>query len=234
MSVIVSVVAENTSRVISIQDITPAVIRDQIDAIFEDITVDGVKIGMLSGIEPMKAVAEKLREYRPARVVVDPVMVAKGGCALMQPDALDTLIREIIPLSLILTPNIPEAEKIAGVKISNTGDMKKTAALIHGMGAENVLIKGGHSEGDAEDILFDGENYYSFTTKRINTRNTHGTGCTFSSAITANIANGLDIKTAVQRAKDYVTMAIEHSLPIGKGHGPTNHFYRLYENAGIF
>ncbi|HPF06923.1 MAG TPA: bifunctional hydroxymethylpyrimidine kinase/phosphomethylpyrimidine kinase [Spirochaetota bacterium] len=233
MSVVVSVVAENTSRVISIQDITPEVIKDQIDAVFEDIPVHGVKTGMLSGIETMNAVAEKLREYRPANLVVDPVMIAKGGCALMHPDALNTLISEIIPLSFILTPNIPEAETITGKKISSVGEMKKAAAVIYKMGAKNVLIKGGHSAGDAEDILFDGVNYFSFITKRIDTKNTHGTGCTFSSAITANLANGMDIQSSVKASKDYVTTAIKHALPIGKGHGPTNHFYKLYKESGI-
>jgi hydroxymethylpyrimidine/phosphomethylpyrimidine kinase len=233
MSVVVSVVAENTSRVISIQDITPEIIKDQMDAIFEDIPVHGVKTGMLSGIETMKAVAEKLREYKPANLVVDPVMIAKGGCALMQPDALDTLISEIIPLSYLITPNIPEAVTITGINISSIDEMKKTAEIIYNMGAKNVLIKGGHLHGDATDILFDGENFYSFVTTRIDTKNTHGTGCTFSSAITANLANGMDIQTAVKKAKDFITMAIEHALPIGKGHGPTNHFYKLYKDSGM-
>ncbi len=234
MSVVVSVVAENTSRVISIQDISPQIIKDQIDAVFEDITVDGVKIGMLSGSDSMKAVAEKLRQHKPEITVIDPVMIAKGGCSLMHPDALETLISEIIPLSYLLTPNIPEAVTITGIKITGIDDMKKAAVMIHEMGAKNVLIKGGHLHGDAEDILFDGDNYQSYITKRIDTKNTHGTGCTFSSAIAANLANGMDLYNAVKSAKDYVTIAIEHALPIGKGHGPTNHFYKLYTDAGMF
>jgi len=233
MSVIVSVVAENTSRVISIQDISPKIIQDQIDAVFEDIEVDGVKIGMLSGIETMKAVAGKLREYQPPNITIDPVMIAKGGCALMQKNALDTLIKEIIPLAFVLTPNIPEATTITGMDISSIGDMKKAAVSIHKMGAKNVLVKGGHLCGDAEDILFDGDQFYSFRVKRIDTKNTHGTGCTFSSAITANLAKGMEIQQAVNAAKEYVTLAIEHALPIGKGHGPTNHFYQLYKNGGL-
>lgn len=233
MSVVVSVVAENTSRVISIHDIPPQIIKDQIDAVFEDITVDGVKIGMLSGSDSMKAVAEKLRQYKPGTTVIDPVMIAKGGCALMHPGALETLISEIIPLSYLLTPNIPEAETITGMKITGIDEMKKAAAAIHAMGAKNVLIKGGHLHGDAVDILFDGQNYQSYITKRIDTKNTHGTGCTFSSAITANLANGMDLYNAVKSAKNYVTTAIEHALPIGKGHGPTNHFYKLYTDAGM-
>ncbi len=233
MSVIVSVVAENTSRVISVQDITPDIIRDQIDAIFEDIPVDGVKIGMLSGIESMKAVAGKLREYKPEYVVIDPVMMAKNGCALMQKNALNTLIDEIIPLAFVLTPNIPEAEVITGMKISTLEDMKKAAVSIHNMGSRHVLLKGGHLAGDAEDILFNGENFYSYISRRIDTKNTHGTGCTFSSAVTANLAKGMAIKEAVKAAKDYVTMAIENALSVGKGQGPTHHFYELYKNGGL-
>lgn len=233
MSVIVSVVAENTSRVISIQNITSEVIKDQIDAIFEDIEVDAIKVGMLSDIEAMKTVAKKLREYNPKITVIDPVMIAKGGCALMQPDALGTLKDEIIPLAYLLTPNIPEAETITGMKIDSVNNMKAAAKMIYNIGAKNILIKGGHLSGDAIDILFDGKRYYSFTNERINTHNTHGTGCTLSSAITANLANGMDMPKAVEEAKKYVTMAIKYSLEIGKGHGPTNHFYEFYKMKGI-
>jgi hydroxymethylpyrimidine/phosphomethylpyrimidine kinase len=227
MSVIVSVVAENTSRVIDIQDISPDMIKKQMDAIFEDIEVDAVKIGMLSTYECMQAVSDKLKEYRPANVVIDPVMLAKGGHALMQEAALSFFTSELIPFADMLTPNIPEAEAITGLKISTVEDMKKAAESIYSMGTRSVLVKGGHLEGDAEDILFDGKNFYSYITKRINTKNTHGTGCTFSSAIAANLALGMNYFEAVGKAKKYVTMAIEHSLDIGKGHGPTNHFYNL-------
>lgn len=233
MSVIVSVVAENTSRVISVQDVTPNVIKDQIDAIFEDIEVDAVKVGMLSGIDSMKAVADKLREYNPPNIVIDPVMIAKGGCALMAPAALDTLKDEIIPLSFILTPNIPEAEIITGTGINTIPDMKKAAKMINEMGAENVLIKGGHLQGDAVDILFDGKEFALFSSQRIDTKNTHGTGCTLSSAITANLACGIELHKAVEEAKKYITMAIKYSLNIGKGHGPLNHFYEFYQMKGI-
>ncbi len=233
MSVIVSVVAENTSRVLSIQDIAPQIIADQIDAVFEDIRVDGVKVGMLSGVEQMRTVAQKLRQYSPKNVVIDPVMVAKGGCALMKPEALETLKGAIVPQAYLLTPNIPEAEVITGRAILTLDDMKEAAAQIYRMGAQNVLIKGGHLEGDAADILFDGKEYYTFTGRRIATIHTHGTGCTLSSAITANLANGMNLPQAVEAAKAYVTTAIEHALPIGKGHGPTNHFYTLYKNGGL-
>lgn len=231
MSVIVSVVAENTFRVIDIQDITPELIEKQMEAVFEDIPPDAVKVGMLSQPCCMAAVARKLREYRPQNVVVDPVMVAKNGCLLMDPKATATLIREVIPLADILTPNIPEAERIAGMRISSPADMERAAAIIHGLGAKNVLVKGGHAAGDALDILYNGRRCFYFMAERIDTKNTHGTGCTFSSAIASNLAMELGLQEAVKRAKEYVTTAIRHSLPIGKGCGPTHHFYDLYQNG---
>jgi hydroxymethylpyrimidine/phosphomethylpyrimidine kinase len=227
MSVIVSVVAENTRRVISVQDVDPQIVGDQIDAVFEDIRVDGVKVGMLSSAEIMRITAAKLSEYRAPRPVIDPVMTAKGGSALMRSDALETLIQKIIPMAFLLTPNIPEAEAISGRTISCIREMEEAARIIHDMGAENVLIKGGHLAGDAEDILFDGKEICRFRAKRIRTVNTHGTGCTYSSAIAANLARGMEIGDAIGAAKEYITSAIEHSLPIGKGHGPVNHFYML-------
>lgn len=233
MSAIVSVVAENTARVIQIQDITPDMIRAQLDAVFEDIPVDAVKIGMLSSPACMEAVAEKLREYQPKNVIIDPVMYAKNGCPLMDPSSIGTLIRTIIPLADVLTPNIPEAECISGMKIETLDDVRKAAVVIHNMGCKAVLIKGGHAIGDAEDTLFDGETYYSFKSERIDTKNTHGTGCTLSSAIAANLARGADVRTAVENAKAYVTTAIRHALPLGKGCGPTHHFYDLYEKSGL-
>lgn len=229
MSVIVSVVAENTSRVIDIQDISPDMIEKQLDAVFEDIEVDAVKIGMLSGLECMKAVSGKLKKYKPSNVVIDPVMLAKGGHALMRENALEFFKAELIPQAYLLTPNIPEAEAITGITLSDESDCMKAARLIYSMGAGNVMIKGGHGTGEAKDILFDGESYYTFSTQRINTKNTHGTGCTLSSAIASNLAKGKNTREAVQKAKDYVTMAIRNSLEIGKGHGPTNHFYNLYK-----
>lgn len=228
MSAIVSVVAENTCRVIEIQDMTKSMIQNQIAAVFEDIPPDCVKVGMLSTSACMRAVAEKLREYHPKNVVIDPVMIAKGGCALMQEEALSTLISEIIPLADVLTPNIPEAEAITGGCIETVDDMKAAARKIYAMGAGHVMIKGGHLSGDAEDILFDGKSFLSFTTKRVPTKNTHGTGCTFSSAIASGLALGKTVPEAVRDAKAYITMAITHALPLGKGHGPTNHFYELY------
>ena len=227
MSVIVSVVAENTSRVIDIQDITPDMIEKQIDAVFEDIEVDAVKIGMLSTPECMKAVAKKLLQYKPQNVVIDPVMYAKNGCPLMNPTAVSTLIDTVIPLADVLTPNIPEAEKIADMQISTVSDMEAAARKIYAMGCKAIVVKGGHHIGNAVDVLFDGENFYHFETSRIDTKNTHGTGCTFSSAIASQLAKGKSVPLAVESAKAYVTMAIEHSLAIGKGCGPTHHLQFL-------
>lgn len=231
MSVIVSVVAENTSRVIDIQNVTPDMIEKQIDAVFEDIEVDAVKIGMLSTPECMKAVAAKVKQYTPENVVIDPVMYAKNGCPLMEPTAVSTLIETIIPLADVLTPNIPETEKIADMQISTVSDMETAAKKIHSMGCKSVVVKGGHHIGNAVDVLFDGKNFYHFETARIDTINTHGTGCTFSSAIASQLAKGKSVPDAVKAAKTYVTMAIEHSLAIGKGCGPTHHFYELYQHG---
>lgn len=231
MSVIVSVVAENTSRVIDIQNVTTDMIEKQIDAVFEDIEVDAVKIGMLSTPECMKAVAAKVKQYQPENVVIDPVMYAKNGCPLMEPTAVSTLIETIIPLADVLTPNIPEAEKIADMQISTVSDMETAARKIHSMGCKSVVVKGGHHIGNAVDVLFDGRNFYHFETAHIDTKNTHGTGCTFSSAIASQLAKGKSVPDAVKAAKTYVTMAIEHSLAIGKGCGPTHHFYELYQHG---
>ena len=231
MSAVVSVVAENTSRVIDIQDVTPDMIEKQIDAVFEDIEVDAVKVGMLSTPACMRAVAGKLRQYKPQNIVIDPVMYAKNGSALMDPNATGELIATIIPLADVLTPNIPEAEKITGMTIESPAMMEDAARLIYSMGCANVLVKGGHAvkEAVALDILFDGKNFYRFEAPRIETKNTHGTGCTYSSAIASNLALGMNTTSAVAAAKEYVTTAIRHSLPIGKGCGPIHHFYGLYK-----
>jgi hydroxymethylpyrimidine/phosphomethylpyrimidine kinase len=233
MSVVVSVVAENTFRVIAVENLSPAVIGRQIDAVFEDIGADAVKIGMLSTAEIMETVAEKLDRYRPAEVVIDPVMYAKNGAPLMESAAVDSLVRYIVPRAGLLTPNIPEAEKIAGIEIRGMAGMEEAARIIHRMGARRVLVKGGHSEGDAVDLLYDGEGFSRFSAPRIPSRHTHGTGCTFSSAIAANLARGLPLDKAVERAKGYVTAAIEHAPGLGRGHGPTHHFYDLYRKAGL-
>lgn len=231
MSVITSVIAENTVRVIGRQDITPELISAQLDAVFEDIGADAVKIGMLPTASCMLAVADKLKKYKPPNIVIDPVMVSTSGTDLMEPDAIDIFIRSILPLSALITPNIPEAETITGRKILSTNDMEQAAEMIHKKGARAVLIKGGHLTGDALDILFDGVKFTYFRTERIHTQNTHGTGCTLSSAIAANLSLGYEMPEAVRRAKEYLTLAIKNSLSIGKGHGPTSHFSNLYHDG---
>lgn len=233
MSVIVSVVAENTSTVTSVETISNKVIQDQIDCVFEDIYPSAVKIGMLPSVDAMKIVAENLKNYKAKNIVVDPVMYSKNGYPLMDVENINTLINTVVPLADIITPNIPEAEAISNMTIKTVDDMKLSAQKIINMGCKSVIVKGGHHIGDAIDVLYDGKEFYTFKTKKIDTKNTHGTGCTLSSAIASNLALGKDMKNAVKLAKDYVTTAITHSLSLGKGCGPTHHFYDLYEKAGL-
>ena len=232
MSVIVSVVAENTRRVLDVQDIRPDLILKQLDAVFEDIGADAVKVGMLSSPRCMRAVAQGLARYRPPHVVIDPVMFAKNGAPLMRPEAVEPFVRLILPLADVLTPNIPEAERLTGLRIRDMADMERAARAISAMGCRAVVLKGGHGSADATDVLFDGKAFHHYSVPRIATRNTHGTGCTFSAAIAAGLANGLSLPLAAERAKAYVTAAIAHALPLGKGCGPTHHMYELYRQAG--
>ncbi|HYE10287.1 MAG TPA: bifunctional hydroxymethylpyrimidine kinase/phosphomethylpyrimidine kinase [Patescibacteria group bacterium] len=238
MSVITAVTAQNTQGVFAVQDIEPEIIKAQIDAIFTDIKVDALKLGMVSQISTIEAISEKLQQYQPDNVVLDPVMISKSGYSLLIPEAKAALIKKLIPMATIITPNIPEAEEILkeiGLEaaVVSLEDMEKAAKEIHKLGCRNVLLKGGHAVGEAIDVLYDGKDIIHFSSERIATKNTHGTGCTLSSAITANLALGFSIKEAVAKAKEYITVAIQHSLNIGKGVGPTNHFYTLYKNGGI-
>lgn len=233
MSVITAVTVQNTQGVFGCQDIDPEIVKGQMDAIFTDIEVAAVKIGMVSRIETICAIAEKLEQYHPQNVVIDPVMISKSGFDLMQPDAKETLIKTLLPYAFVVTPNLPEAQAITGDKIENLEEMEQAARKIYAMGPKNVLIKGGHLEHDATDLLFDGQKVTLFHSDRIETKNTHGTGCTLSSAIAANLAKGMSVEEAVRQAKAYITVAIAHSLAIGHGVGPTHHFYSLYEKAGM-
>ncbi len=233
MSVITAITAQNTQGVFGVQDISVDMIQKQIDAIFDDIEVHALKIGMVSQIDTIKAIAKKLKQYSPQNIVIDPVMISKSGYNLLAPEAKETLINELLPLATIATPNIPEAEVISQMIIKDLNQMQEAAIRIHALGAKNVLIKGGHMESDAIDVLFDGREFMYFKSERINTKNTHGTGCTLSSAIASNLAKGCTVGDAVANAKDYITTAIRHSLSIGKGVGPTNHFYTLYKKAGV-
>ncbi len=231
MSVVTSIVAENTFRVADIQDVRVDIIEKQLICVFEDIVPDAIKIGMLGSKEIIQTVAKFLKENKEAKnIVIDPVMYAKNGCALMDVENIDTLIKIIVPLADVLTPNIPEAEHLAAMKIENEEDVKEACIKIHKMGCKNILIKGGHSSGtEACDILYDGVEFHKFCTKKIDTKNTHGTGCTYSSAIASNLAKGEDIVNALKISKEYITNAIKYSLDIGKGHGPTNHFYKFFK-----
>ncbi len=228
MSVILSVVAENTTRVISSYDIPLNIIQDQITAIFEDIPPKAIKIGMLGSKDIINLVSKNLIHYNAKNVVVDPVMFAKNGFSLMPQEIRSYFKEKMMPLANILTPNIPEAEELCGFDINNIESMKKAAIMLHKMGANSILIKGGHKSGDdSTDIFFDGKEFNILESKKIKTKNTHGTGCTLSSAIAANLAKGKNKLDSVKEAKEYVFNAILHSLNIGNGHGPTNHLYKF-------
>ncbi|MBW2557664.1 MAG: bifunctional hydroxymethylpyrimidine kinase/phosphomethylpyrimidine kinase [Deltaproteobacteria bacterium] len=233
MSVITALTAQNTLGVHGIYEVPTDFIEKQFDAVATDIGADAAKTGMLSSSEIMVTVAEKVEQYGIEKLVVDPVMVAKGGAMLIRQDAKQTLIDKLLPLAFVITPNIPEAEELTGMKIVTVEDMKEAAGVINRMGAKNVFVKGGHMSGDALDILYDGGNFHEFTSERVDTKNTHGTGCTTSAAIATGLAQGMDVYEAVKRAKEYITEAIKHSLRIGKGHGPTNHMAYLFRNGGM-
>jgi hydroxymethylpyrimidine/phosphomethylpyrimidine kinase len=233
MSVITAVTAQNTQGVFGVQDISSEIIAKQIDAIFEDIEVDALKIGMVSVIETIKVIAAKLKEHQAKNIVLDPVMISKSGFPLLQPVAQEALVKYLLPLATIATPNIPEAEAITGKAIEDLQDMKEAAKIISSLGPTYILVKGGHMENQAIDILFDGQNFREFESPRLKTKNTHGTGCTLSASIASNLAKGMEVAEAVEASKKYITTAIEHGLTIGKGVGPTHHFYELYQKAGI-
>lgn len=233
MSVITAVTAQNTQGVFAVENISPKVVAAQIDAIFDDINVDAVKVGMVSQTEIIDIIASKLKEHKAVNIVIDPVMISKSGYHLLEPEAKKALIEKLVPLADIITPNIPEAEELTGLKISDFSHMEEAARMISKMGAKFVLIKGGHLEGESTDVLFDGEMFHYYPGKRIETKNTHGTGCTLSSAIAANLGKGEFVAEAVRDAKFFITGAIQNSLSIGKGVGPTHHFHELYKKAGV-
>jgi len=233
LSVITSVTAQNTQTITNAQDVSPLIIGAQIDAIFEDINVDAVKIGMLSNIDSIEVVADRIKKYKPKNIVLDTVMVSKSGYNLLQPNAINALVSQLIPLATLITPNIPEAELITGVNIIDEDSANMAIKKLTEIGAKNVLLKGGHLLGKPIDRLFDGTETHKFYSERIDTKNTHGTGCTLSSAIAVNLALGYDLKNACINAKEYITMAIANSIELGKGSGPVNHFYQLYKKAGM-
>ena len=231
-SAISALTAQNTRGVSSIHPVPPAFLAEQIDAVLSDLSIDVVKIGMLFSPENAAILADKLTAYGMRIVVLDPVMSAKGGMALLEDEALSVLKRRLIPLSYLLTPNIPEAERLTGVTITDAAGMELAARALHLMGARNVLVKGGHmTEGVVTDILFDGTGFTRFTAPRVLTRNTHGTGCTLASAIASFLAQGEPLPSALVKAKLFITRAIKFAQPLGKGHGPVNHFLAAKDQA---
>jgi len=227
MSAITAMTAQNTTGVFAIQESTPEFLRLQIDAVFEDIRPDAVKIGMMASAELIAVIADRLRFYQAKNIVVDPVMVATSGSALMKPDALRTLTEKLLPLAAVVTPNISEARVLSGMNINNKEDMIAAAKQIGGNCHCAVLLKGGHSVGDADDLLYANGETIWFEGKRINNPNTHGTGCTLSSAIAANLAKGFTLAESVQRAKAYISGALAAMLDLGKESGPMNHAFDL-------
>lgn len=228
MSVITSITAQNTKGVTAIHDLPDTIIEAQIDAIFDDFDVAAVKTGMLSTATTTALVGRKMKQYGVTKLVVDPVMVSKSGHELLQPNAIDWLKQDLIPLAYLLIPNIHEAERLTGTTIRTLAEARQAAKTLHQLGCQHVLIKGGHLlERPATDLLYDGRFFRMFKGDFIDTTTTHGTGCTFASAITAQLALGKPIANAIEAAKTYTTSAIRHGLAIGHGHGPTNHFFFL-------
>ena len=228
LSVITSVTAQNTREVTHAFDLPTDLISAQIDAIFSDFDVAALKTGMLSAAAIVEVVAKKLREYSPRDIVIDPVMLSKSKYPLLKPEAIEHLKTQLLPLAMVVMPNVHEAELLAECEIQTIDDAQAAAKVIQGYGCQSVLVKGGHLSGEKSiDVLYADGTFTFFEAERIHTKNTHGTGCTYSAAIATHLGLGKDLVTAIQSAKDYVTNAIRYSLDIGGGHGPTNHFYFL-------
>ncbi|MBA2447804.1 MAG: bifunctional hydroxymethylpyrimidine kinase/phosphomethylpyrimidine kinase [Chloroflexi bacterium] len=227
-SALTAITAQNTRAVTAVFELPAAIVAAQIDAVVVDIGADAVKTGMIASSELIRVVAAKLREHGLRTLVVDPVMVAKSGDRLLREEAVEALRRELIPLATVVTPNLPEAEVLVGRPVETLDDMRAAAADIVGLGARSVVVKGGHLASDPIDLFYDGEHAFELPARRIETTSTHGTGCTFASAIAALLARGENLEAAVRGAKDYVTTAIERAYPVGHGHGPVHHFYRWW------
>ncbi|CUQ65016.1 bifunctional hydroxymethylpyrimidine kinase/phosphomethylpyrimidine kinase [Candidatus Nitrospira inopinata] len=228
MSVITAVTAQNTEEVTDVFELPPAIVAAQIDAVFDDFDVAAVKTGMIGSAATVEVIASMLKPQNVVNLVVDPVMVSKSGHALLKSEAIDALRTHLFPLALVVTPNVQEAQQLSGIEITSLADARRAAKVIADFGCRYVLIKGGHLQADrATDVLYDGRFFNVFKGELIKTPHTHGTGCTFASAIAAHLALGKPIVDAVHAAKAYVTEAIRHGLAIGHGHGPTDHFYFL-------
>ncbi len=229
MSVITALTAQNTRGILGILEVPPDFVAAQFDAVAGDIGIDAAKTGMLLRASIVRTVAEKVRQYGIGRLVVDPVRAATVGTPLLAEEAWQVLREELVPLALVLTPNIPEAEVLTGDRIETQHDMRRAAKAIHALGPRNVLVKGGHLAEEAADILYDGKEFHVFSGERIATTDTHGTGCTYAAAIAAGLAAGLAVYEAVAQAKAYITTAIRFSLRLGTGRGPVNHMAWLTE-----
>jgi len=227
-SVLTAVTAQNTRGVTAVLEIPSDLVAAQIDAILSDIGADAVKTGMLANSSIIRVVADRVKENCLPNLVVDPVMVAKGGDQLLHQDAVETLRNDLIPLATLVTPNLPEAAVLVGRGVNSLEGARQAARDIVDMGAKGVVVKGGHLSGDAVDVFYDGREIREFRAPRVDTTSTHGTGCTFASAISAGLARGIDVEEAVGLAKDYVTEAIRRAFPMGEGHGPLNHFYKMW------
>ena len=227
MSAITALTAQNTTGVSDIYEVTADFLKAQLKAIFEDITPDAIKIGMVSSKDLIIAIAESLKKYNGKNIVLDPVMVATSGAKLISDDAIETLKEYLIPMATVITPNIPEAEVLSEMKITNEEEMIKAAEKISKKYNVAVLCKGGHSINDANDLLYRDGEYKWFKGKRINNPNTHGTGCTLSSAIASNLAKGRNLDEAVEKAKAYISGALGAMLDLGKGSGPMNHAFAV-------
>ena len=228
MSVITAITAQNTEEVTDVFELPPSIIASQLDAVFDDFDVAAVKTGMLSSTAIVETVVKMLAPQKIGLLIVDPVMVSKSGHPLLRPDAVDAVKTQLLPLAFVVTPNIHEAQQLSGIQITSLADARRAAKVIHGFGCKHVLIKGGHLLNDrATDLLYDGRFFNVLKGEFIETRHTHGTGCTFASALAAHLARGRSVLDAAQAAKAYVTQAIRHGLAIGHGHGPTDHFYFL-------
>lgn len=227
MSAITALTAQNTTGVRGIQEATPDFLKEQLDAVFEDIVPDAVKIGMVSSKELICVIAERLRHYDAKNIVLDPVMVATAGSSLIKTDALQTLVSQLLPLATLVTPNIPEAQVLSELTICSKEDMEKVAEYIGDTYHCAVLLKGGHSINDANDLLYADGSLHWFEGKKINNPNTHGTGCTLSSAIASNLAKGYSLTDSVKRSKDYISGALAAMLDLGKGLGPMMHNFNL-------
>lgn len=227
MSAITSLTAQNTTGVYGVYDSTPEFLANQLDCIFTDIEPDAVKIGMVSDKALIKTIAEKLKEYEAVNIVLDPVMVSTSGSKLLKDDAIDALVNELMPLARLITPNLDEAAVLLGREIKTVNEMRIASKELGEKYNCGVLVKGGHLDEKATDVLFDKGNFFEFTSERINTKNTHGTGCTLSSAIACNVAKGLSLSECVENAKAYLTGALKDGLDLGKGSGPVNHCYLI-------